>query len=366
MATKCIDKTLEVLTEFNKNCCGCPQIEGSYYPSSNPYISYRVDWNGMLNYSPTQWIIPIEFQCGCLSNSIPGGGTYLTNVKSKVHNIKVVGTNPANVSFAYLSNVTLNGNFPTLWGGNTYSRTAVTGWCMIVDKDPANVMQAKSSGIGGVTIEVQKCSTSTPFSFQLFTENFFSWNFKKNHIAGGATCNSTPPSSSTPFIRGITSGNMVNTSSTTFYDGTVATSLPFCLKDNGTYFSAPISYSNGCMLSSMNFQQVLKTMQSITVLGCSEPMTWGTGAGVWFTYNGALGAWMINVDKNPGGTYHVNHVANPSIQTTIDVEIVLLEDSDPCNVADPSMGFSGQLKTSTHTVFTLALNEFFTTNVCPF
>lgn len=361
MSEKCINKTLEVLTEFNKNCCGCPTIEGTYLPSSNPYISYEVGAEDMLSFSTTQWIIPIKFHCGCNQVFNPGGGLTKTEINSSVHSVSVVGANPANVSFVYLNNATFANAYPSHFGGQTYAKT-LSGWAMIVDKDPANILQAKSSGVGGVTIEVQKCSTSTPFSFQLLTEYFFSDNFRRYSNTVG--CNNSSGTTTQHYLW----QGAENIGSKKFLNGTAGTGFTACYKDMTTYFSTPVTFSDACILTfggtPSTYFQALKTIQSITVVGSNEALTWGSGAGVWATYNGAKGLWYINVDKNPGGTYHDYTVANPSIQSEVTLEIVVLEANTPCKV-DPNEAFDNSIKTSTITV-TLTLGNFANTTFCTF
>ena len=355
MAEKCINKSIAI-EEVSTNCCGCTPIDGVANPSANPYISYRVGRKDMLSYSPTQWIIPIKFYCGCFEQYFPGVPPVKVETFSKIHNVKVVGANPANVSFVYLNNASFCNTLPSHFGGQTYCET-INGWAMIVDKDPATVLTAASSGVSGVTIEVKKCANSTPFSFNLKTEYFFADNFRRYSDDVGGNCNNTSGSTQTPYL--WAGANNAGTSQ--FLDGNPLTQWVACKKDMTTYFATPVSFFDQCIVSiagSDSYFQVLKTIQDIRVIGSNEPLTWGSGAGVWATYNAAKGLWYINVDKDPGGTYHVNTTANPTVASEFTVEIDVLESSDPCDMEDPTTGFSNQIviKTLTRTLTTGQFN----------
>ena len=363
MAEKCINKSLEALTEFDKTCCGCPPEITSYYPSSDPYISYEVGPEDMLSFSTTQWVIPIKFHCGCNVIYNPGGGPTKTQYYSQIHSVKVVGTNTANVSFVYLNNATFSNAYPSNFGGNTYSQT-LNGWAMVVDKDPTNVLQAKSSGLSGVNIEVQKCSDSTPFSFSLYTEYFFADNFRRYSNTTG--CSNTGGATDQIYLW----QGAQNTGGQTFLNGSTGTGYVGCYKDLTTYFATPVVFSDSCLVSQggSNIRwQALKTIQSITVVNSNEPLNWGSHApnSVWATYNGSQGLWYINVDKNPGGTYHDKTAANPNTDSTVDLEIVVLEANTPCKV-DPNDAFDNSIKTSTITVTDVALSNFNNITFCTF
>lgn len=358
MAIKCINKVIEI-EELNTGCCGCTAVEGIANPSvSTPYISYRVGKKDMLSYSPTQWIIPIRFYCGCFEQYYPGVPPVKIETFAKIHNVKVVGLNPANVSFVYLNNASFCNTLPSHFGGQTYCET-ISGWAMIVDKDPATVLTAKSSGVSGVTIEVQKCANSTPVSFDLKTEYFFADNFRRYSDDIGGNCNNTSGSTQTPYLW----AGAENSATKQFLDNNLLTGWVACKKDMTTYFSTPVSFFDQCTVSmagSDSYFQVLKTIQDIRVIGSNEPLTWGTNTpnSVWATYNASKGLWYINVDKDPGGGFHINTTANPSTASEFTVEIDVLESSDPCDMDDPTIGFSNQIviKTLTRTLTTGEFN----------
>ncbi len=364
MAEKCIlqDVFIEDMF-FDENCCGCDtSAEGTMITTSNPYISYRVGGRDMFNFSPTQWIIPIKFYCGCREICFPGVGCTNSEQYAKIHSVNVLGSNPANVSFVFVQNTAFSNTLPSHFGGQTYTET-ISGWCMVVDKDLGTVLTAESSGGSGITIEVQKCAQSTPFQFQLFTEYFFADNFRRYSDDTSGNCNSTS-GSTTPYYLWCGADNA---SGHLFLDGNALTGYNECKKDNTTYFSTPVVFFDKCLVSlsgGSSFFQALKTIQDIRVVGSNEPLTWGSNAGVWATYNQALGLWYINVDKDGGGTYHVNTTSNPLIASTVDLEIDVFQPNAPCNIP-PGGSFNNQPMISTITV-TVPLGHFNVVGTCPF
>ena len=360
---KCINKVIEI-EEISTGCCGCTAVDGIANPSANPYISYRVGRLDMLSYSPTQWIIPIKFYCGCFEQYYPGVPPVKIETFARIHNVKVVGINPANVSFVYLSGASFCNTLPAHFGGQNYCQT-INGWAMIVDKDLTTVLTASSSGLTGVTVEVQKCANSTPFSFSLKTEYFFADNFRRYSEDLGGSCNNTSGSTTINYLH----QGAVNTANNYFLDLNASTGYAECYVDNTTHFSTPVVFFDGCNVSlagSDSYFQALKTIQEIRVIGSNEPLTWGTRPiAVDATYNASKGLWYINVDKNVGGTYHTQTVANPAIASTVDLEIDVLESSDPCNMEDPTMGFANQIITKTISV-TVELGHFANTVFCTF
>lgn len=366
MSEKCINKNIGIST-LTTGCCGCETMEGFANPSANPYISYRVGRKDMLSYSPTQWIIPIKFYCGCSEQYIPGSPSIKTETFAKIHNVTTVGANPANVSFVYLNNASFCNTLPAHFGGQTYCQT-LNGWAMIVDKDLTTVLTAKDSGVNGVEIEVRKCATSTPFVFNLKTEYFFADNFRRYSEDSGGNCNNTGGSTQTPYLW----AGAENTATKHFLDENAATGWASCSKDMTTYYATPVCFFDKCNVSMSSpandsYFQALKTIQDIRVVGSNEPLTWGTNTpnSVWTEYDDAKGLWQINIDKD-GGSFHTNTTTNPLIASEFTVEIDVLESSDPCDMDDPTGGFTNAivLKTITRTLTTGEFN--FISSACPF
>ena len=347
-------------SNVNTDCCGCPTIEGTYLPSSSPYISYDTAWDDMLSFSPTQWIIPIKFNCGCSVVINPGSPIPVkTERYANIHAISVVGANPANVSFVYANGQTFCGSFPSHFNTSAYCKT-ITGWAMLVDKDPANVMQAKSSGAGGVTVSVQKCVDATPFQFQLKTELFFPDNFRRYSADPSGNCNNSSGSTYKYLLwqgaENIGGKNFINQTSS---------SLVSCNKSTATKFITPVVFTDSCVVTQSGvgptYFQAFKTIQAIRVISVDD--SWGVSA----VYNGAQGLWEIHTDKNPNGTFHSNRTApNTSLTAYATFEIDTLENNSPCSsLIDGNAAYTNAPIINTTTV-TVALGEFSSTTTCPF
>ena len=164
--------TFDNQTVFDSYCCGCESPEwGCVTTPLPPIILEKVDLE-VFDFNPSQYIIPLKIAChgkiSCLDGANSCGNIQL--LQKRPYSIRVIGSNPANVSFYWANGE--NFSRTNVWG-MSYNQN-LFGLCMVVDKDPSNVEIPKSSTI---IIGIKRCITDVEYTQVINTDNFFNYNF---------------------------------------------------------------------------------------------------------------------------------------------------------------------------------------------
>lgn len=320
---------------INTNCCGCQpnDISNTVVAISTPVINidYRTE-EILYDYSATQYIIPIRIVCGCIQNLDDLSSqqpAYKRQNQSIPHSIRVIGSNPSNVSFIIASDkttvsLTRQRTGTTNSYGYVYSNNPVKtigGLFMVVDKDPNEVEIPKASTI---QVGIKLCPTDSEVIQTIKTEWFFN-----NNNPGFRPDTNTGQGSVHPNLNcdceygGDREGEIITSNNSSLYINAI------CKEDMGSYWRFPVGYYDHC--SDKPFYKYSKhclgrTIQDLRVTGRYYPYSGSNASYITTTtsasvhYDVTLGIWFVHLPKN-----------EPEQYVTLEADVLMLGHNMPCS-----------------------------------